>query len=281
MSRLLAKGVRVIFDATNLVEFQGGSSTTWLTAVALGCSLCARWRQRSSSESALRAADRRRKVPQMRTGASTAVWRIVNRRSDVRMCASTPAKTQKPPCARCCEYCGRVLRGRHFRNDGESEEGIVTSKQLGPRGLYFEDLEVGDSLITPGRTVTETDLVLFTGLSGDYNQLHTNVEYAKETVFGKRIAHGPLGLVMAVGLAGRQGYLEGTAQAFLSLEWKFKAPIFIGDTIHVQADVVNKKAMKSVGGGVIVFKLAVLNQESKVVQQGTWRVLLKSDPDSK
>ncbi len=154
----------------------------------------------------------------------------------------------------------------------------MTPKQFKPRGLYFEDLEVGDTMISPGRTVTETDLVLFCGLSGDYNQLHSNVEYAKETIFGRRITHGPLGLVIAMGLAGRQGYMEGTAQAFLSLEWKFKAPIFVGDTVRAQADVVNTRALKSLGGGVVVFKVLVLNQEDKVVQEGKWSVLMKSNP---
>ena len=142
------------------------------------------------------------------------------------------------------------------------------------RGLCFEEFEVGDSMVSPGRTVTETDLILFSGLSGDFNELHTNVEYAKQTLFGQRVAHGPLGIVIAMGLAGRMGFLEGTAQAFLGLDWKFKRPIFIGDTIHVRANVTRKRAMKKLGGGMMV----ILNQKDEVVQEGTWTLLMKSLP---
>jgi len=154
----------------------------------------------------------------------------------------------------------------------------MTSRQHKPSGRYFEEFAVGDTMVSPGRTVTETDLLLFSGLSGDFNELHTNVEYAKGTVFGRRVAHGPLGIVMAVGLAGRYGYMEGTAQAFLSLEWRFKNPIFIGDTIHVSATVQRTRAVKRLQGGLIVLDLALLNQRDEVVQQGTWTLLMKSRP---
>jgi len=146
------------------------------------------------------------------------------------------------------------------------------------RGRYFEQFEIGDTMVSPGRTVTETDIVLFSGLSGDYNELHTNVEYATGTLFGQRVAHGPLGLTIAVGLASRLGFLEGTGQAFLGLDWKFKRPIFIGDTIHVRANVTRKRAMKKLGGGMMVINVAVLNQKDEVVQEGTWTLLMKSLP---
>jgi acyl dehydratase len=148
-----------------------------------------------------------------------------------------------------------------------------------PPGRYFEEFEVGDRMVSPGRTVTETDVVLFCGLSGDYNELHSNVEYAKETLFGRRIAHGPLGLTLAVGLATRLGFMEGTAQAFLSLEWKFKGPIFIGDTVHVRASVAKKRAIEKLNGGMMIIDVALLNQKGEVVQEGTWKVLMKSRPD--
>ena len=154
----------------------------------------------------------------------------------------------------------------------------MTAKQYQPRGRYFEEFEVGDSMTSPGRTVTESDLVLFSGLSGDFNELHTNVEYAKGTIFGKRIAHGPLGIVIALGLAGRLGYMEGTAQAFLGMEWKFKNPIFIGDTIHVQTVVRRTKKVQRLKGGLLVLHVALVNQKGEEVQQGTWTVLMKSRP---
>jgi acyl dehydratase len=149
-----------------------------------------------------------------------------------------------------------------------------------PLGRYFEEFEIGDSMVSPGRTVTETDVVWFCGLSGDYNELHSNVEYAKQTIFGRRIAHGPLGLTLAVGLANRLGFMEGTAQAFLGLEWKFKGPIFIGDTVHVRASVAKKRAIQKLGGGMMIIDVALVNQKDEVVQEGTWKVLMKSRPDA-
>ena len=156
----------------------------------------------------------------------------------------------------------------------------MSSKEEHALGRYFEEFEVGDSLVSPGRTVTEADIVGFCGLSGDFNELHSNVEYAKHTLFGKPIAHGLLGLSMASGLAGRLGFLEGTAQAFMGLDWKFKGPIFAGDTIHVRATVVQTKAVARLGGGIVVLSVSVLNQKDEVTQEGRWTVLMKSRPAS-
>lgn len=154
----------------------------------------------------------------------------------------------------------------------------MSPKEKRTRGLYFEEFEVGDCMISPGRTVTEADIVAFCGLSGDFNELHSNAEYAKHTLFGKRVAHGLLGLSMASGLAGRLGFLEGTAQAFMGLDWKFKGPIFAGDTIHVRATVAQTKAVTRLGGGIVVLDVSVLNQKDEVAQEGRWTVLMKSRP---
>jgi len=154
----------------------------------------------------------------------------------------------------------------------------MNPKVYQPRGLCFEEFEIGDSRISPGRTVTETDVVSFCGLSGDYNELHSNAEFGKQTPFGQRIAHGLLGLSIASGLAGRLGLIEGTAQAFMGLDWKFKRPIFIGDTIRVRATVARTKEVKRLGGGIVILDIAVLNQNDEVVQQGKWTVLMKSRP---
>ncbi len=146
------------------------------------------------------------------------------------------------------------------------------------RGLYFEELEIGHQVETAGRTITEADVVLFSGLSGDYNPLHTDVEFAKETLFGERIAHGLLGLSIVSGLASRLGLVEGTAQAFTALEWKFRGPIHIGDTIRARLEVKRKKEMRRLDGGFVVFDVTVLNQRDETVQKGTWTVLIKSAP---
>lgn len=148
-----------------------------------------------------------------------------------------------------------------------------------PQGHYFEEFEIGDVIESVGRTITETDVVLFAGLSGDYNQLHTDAEFAKGTLFGERIAHGLLGLSAASGLAQRLGFIEGTAQAFTSLEWKFRGPIMFGDTIHARFEITKKREMLRLGGGFVTLAVTVLNQRDETVQKGTWTVLVKSAPE--
>ena len=145
-----------------------------------------------------------------------------------------------------------------------------------PRGLYFEELEVGRELASQARTITETDLVNFAGLTGDTNPMHTDAEYAKTTQFGERLAHGMLGLSYAIGLAWQLGFMNGTVIAFTGLEWKFKGPIKIGDTIQVVAQVKRIKAMRAAGGGFVVLDARVLNQRDETVQQGEWTMLVKS-----
>lgn len=147
-----------------------------------------------------------------------------------------------------------------------------------PRGLYFEQFEIGGEQISPARTITETDVVIFAGLSGDYTQLHTDEEFARQTPYGRRIAHGALVLSIATGLAARLGFIEGTALAFRELAWKFSLPVFIGDTVHVKAVCKELKPMPRLGGGLVVFDVSVINQAGKTVQRGDWHVLMASRP---
>ena len=156
------------------------------------------------------------------------------------------------------------------------KEGMMAQGR--PRGLYFEELSVGQEVESPARTVTEADVVQFAGLSGDYNQLHTDAEYAKSTPYGQRIAHGLLGLAIASGLAARAGFLEGTAQAFAGLTCKFKAPIFFGDSVRFRARVAKTRAMPRAGGGMVVFAVSLLNQHDKKVLEGEWNILVKGCP---
>ncbi|RMG98062.1 MAG: dehydratase [Chloroflexi bacterium] len=145
-----------------------------------------------------------------------------------------------------------------------------------PRGLYFEDFEVGQTVVTAGRTVTESDVMLFAGLSGDFNQIHTDAEYAAGDTFGQRIAHGLLVQSIATGLAVRTGVIEGTVLAFRELDCKFSLPVFLGDTVHVKIEVIEKKALPRLGGGNITMKYSVINQHGKTVQRGNWVMLVKS-----
>ena len=100
-----------------------------------------------------------------------------------------------------------------------------------PRGRYFEEFQVGDVVVSAGRTITEADIVAFAGLSGDYTQIHTDAEFSRQGMFGQRVAHGLLLLSIASGLTARLGLIEGTALAFRELTWKFSLPLFIGDSI--------------------------------------------------
>ena len=143
------------------------------------------------------------------------------------------------------------------------------------RGYFFEDFQAGQRIVTAGRTVSESDIVAFAGLSGDYNQIHTDAEFSRTTPFGQRVAHGLLGLALVSGLAMRTGILEGTVLAFREInEWKFIKPIFIDDTIHVVLNVASTKGMPRIGGGAVEIILEVKNQQDETVMKGTWTVLV-------
>jgi acyl dehydratase len=144
------------------------------------------------------------------------------------------------------------------------------------KDFYYEDYELGQHVTSAARTVTETDIVSFAALTGDWNQIHVDAEAAAKGIFGQRVAHGLLGLSIASGLAIRLGFMEETVLAFRELgTWKFSLPIFIGDTIRVRAEVSQMKEMRRLGGGLVTFKVQILNQRDEVVQRGTWLVLVK------
>ena len=140
------------------------------------------------------------------------------------------------------------------------------------RSLFFDDFSVGQKFISKARTITEADVVNFAGLSWDHNQLHTDAEYAAGTQFKKRIAHGLLGVIAHAGLTYQ--LTEDSILALLELKWQFKAPIYIGDTIHVE-QVVGKMRESSTGDrGILKFEKEVINQGDEVVQTGTTTILL-------
>jgi acyl dehydratase len=151
---------------------------------------------------------------------------------------------------------------------------------VAPKGLFFEEFEVGHSITSVGRTVTEADVVAFAALSGDWNAIHTDAHVAQQGVFGQRVAHGLLCMSIASGLATRLGFLEETALAFREIgNWKFSLPVFFGDTIRVRATVIETKPMRRLGGGLVTLKVEILNQDDKVVQRGNWGVLVKSQEE--
>ena len=140
---------------------------------------------------------------------------------------------------------------------------------------YFDDIEAGEEYITPGVTVTNYHVMQFAGLSMDFFELHTNEEFARKTVFGRRVAHGLLGLAIADGLKNRSD-LQVHAIASLGWSWTFSGPIFLDDTIHVRLKVNEKRASRSKPDrGVVVLGLEVINQRGEVVQRGENRLMVE------
>jgi len=143
--------------------------------------------------------------------------------------------------------------------------------------MHYEEFKAGQVIESVGRTVTEGDIVNFAGLTGDFNQLHTDKEFSGKTPFGHRIAHGLLGLSIASGLAVQTGFMEGTIMAFREISnWRFKLPILIGDTIRVKVEVLKLKDLPRMGGGAVTMELRVINQREETVQKGNWTALISS-----
>ena len=126
-----------------------------------------------------------------------------------------------------------------------------------------------------GRTITEADIVGFAGLSGDYNPLHVDEVFAAATPFGGRIAHGPMGIGMAFGLASRLDLIDGTVIALLGVQWDFSAPVRAGDTIHALIEVSATRASKQPGQGVLTLAFDIRNQSGATVQKGVANVLMR------
>ena len=148
-------------------------------------------------------------------------------------------------------------------------------------GYTYADLHVGMSFRSPGRTITDADLVAFAGLTGDYSELHTSDVYAKNSQFGRRVAHGMLGLAYAHGLMWpRTGELRETAIAFLGIaDWRFVGPIFIGDTIFVNYRIAELRDSKSKSTQAIAtFDVEVVNQHEQIVQKGRKALLVSKVP---
>lgn len=145
------------------------------------------------------------------------------------------------------------------------------------RGIYFDDYKLGETFLTPTRTVTETDVVMFATMSGDMNELHTSEHFAQQNAFGTRLAHGLLGLSLSHGLMFRLGLFDGTGIAFLNIgQWKFTAPILLGDTIHAKITVNKKTPSRSKPDrGIIEFHVQLLNHNEVVTQKGMQTIMVK------
>jgi acyl dehydratase len=142
------------------------------------------------------------------------------------------------------------------------------------RGKTFDEFEVGDEFTTASRTITEGDVVTFAGISGDFNPIHMDKEFAENTPLKGRIAHGILIASIATGLGNQLAIFEGTTIAVLSMTINYKAPVKFGDTVHLQLKVMDKKETSKPDRGIVTFQTNVLNQREELVIDGQWVVMM-------
>jgi acyl dehydratase len=143
---------------------------------------------------------------------------------------------------------------------------------------YYEDFAAGGVHASRGRTVTEADIVNFAGLSGDFVELHTNEEFARQSPFGRRIAHGALVFSISTGLMTQMNLINDTVLAFYGIDkLRFTGPVFIGDTVRVSKRVVELRE-KDAERGIVTFETQVLNQNNEPVIVYTDKLLVKRRP---
>ncbi len=141
---------------------------------------------------------------------------------------------------------------------------------------YFEDFAPGDRFVSQGRTVGLYEIGQFAGLSGDFNPIHTDAEFGSASSFGQRIAHGVLGLTVMTGLLTRLGVFEACTIALLGIEdWRFKAPIFDGDTVHLEMEIADARPTRDGERGILVRHCKLVNQRAEVVQEGVLPLMVK------
>jgi acyl dehydratase len=140
---------------------------------------------------------------------------------------------------------------------------------------YLEDLEPGQIFTSPGRTITEADVMSFASWTNDNNQVHTDAEFAAQTRYGQRIVHGLLGTSLCLGLIARTGVFEGSAVALLGIDqWKFAAPVFIGDTVTCTVEILSTRLTSSGKTGIVERTVSLRNQHGEVVQSGRMDVMV-------
>lgn len=146
--------------------------------------------------------------------------------------------------------------------------------------LYLEDLKVGATWRSAGRTATETDLTMFCMLSGDWNPIHCNTEYAQKTRFGERVLPGFFGLSLITGAMTQWGVFEESAVAMLNLrDWTFKAPILVGDTLYVEMRIEAVRPTSKPQVGIVERRFRVLAPEDRLIQEGYSDMMIRARPD--
>lgn len=142
-------------------------------------------------------------------------------------------------------------------------------------GYYFEDFNEGQTFVSGGRTITETDLTMFSMISGDWNPIHADMEFAKSTRFGQRVVHGVLGMAVSTGMMHEMGIFHDSVIAMLGYRnWNFIGPLLVNDTIHLKLTILSTELGKSGNSGKIARRFQLINQRDEVVQDGQSDVLV-------
>lgn len=146
---------------------------------------------------------------------------------------------------------------------------------------FFEDFAAGQVFSSQGRTITEADVVTFAGWSWDTNPVHTDAESAREGRFGERIAHGLLGMSVAMGLVSRLGVFEACSIALLGVDdWRFIRPLLVGDTVRCRVEILDVRLTSKGDAGILARRLTLLNQREEVVQEGEIGLMVSRRPAS-
>ncbi|RNI19534.1 MaoC/PaaZ C-terminal domain-containing protein [Flexivirga caeni] len=155
----------------------------------------------------------------------------------------------------------------------------MTQHTRSPAEWFFEDFEEGQVFRTQGRTITDADLVTFAGWSWDTNPVHTDAEHSASGRYGEPIAHGALGLSVALGLASRLGIFESCSIALLGIDgWRFEHPIVAGDTVHCAVRITSVRATSSGEAGILDREFVLTNQHGTVVQRGNIGLMVARHP---
>jgi acyl dehydratase len=145
-----------------------------------------------------------------------------------------------------------------------------------PQALYFEDVVEGREYVSGPRVVIEHDLLSFTEISGDRHPIHTDPDYARETVFGERILQGPFGIAVALGLFGQFTEFTDAAIALTDVsEWRFLAPVFVGDELILHMKIEGKRLVSAGDRGIVQRRMTLVNQHGKTVQQGAMGLMIR------
>lgn len=143
--------------------------------------------------------------------------------------------------------------------------------------MSMRPIKVGETLLTPGKTIGEGDIHLFAGLVGDFTPIHVDETFAKTTPHGTRIAHGPLGMATAIGMLTHTGILGERVLGLVNLNWTFGKPIMLGDTVRSRVTILELRPTSKPGRSLLALELDVINQRDESVQRGEMKVILLDD----